>query len=278
MTSFSFYGAVRAACLLGLVLLGGATAPIAHALQDHGGHEGHSGHGAATEKPGGDPYLLDVDPVSGESLGPVANQVIVNHEGRELRFSSRKNADLFAAAPDKYLAALDRKMVEQQSPYYPLEVCVVSGDKLSKKDAIDFVYRNRLVRVSKAEHKATFLKESAPFLEKLDKAVIEKQKPKYKVSTCVVSGEKLGEMGDPIDRVVGNRLVRLCCKGCVKNLDKDPLTYLAKVDAEGKDNGANDKSGKDGGKALSYTCPMHSDVLRTEAGRCPKCGMDLVKK
>ncbi len=27
-----------------------------------------------------------------------------------------------------------------------------------------------------------------------------------------------------------------------------------------------------------YTCLMHPDVIRTEPGTCPKCGMRLVKK
>ena len=27
-----------------------------------------------------------------------------------------------------------------------------------------------------------------------------------------------------------------------------------------------------------YTCPMHADVLSDKPGKCPKCGMDLVKK
>ena len=31
--------------------------------------------------------------------------------------------------------------------------------------------------------------------------------------------------------------------------------------------------------ALSlYTCPMHPEVITDKAGKCPKCGMDLVKK
>ena len=25
-----------------------------------------------------------------------------------------------------------------------------------------------------------------------------------------------------------------------------------------------------------YTCPMHSEIREAKAGRCPKCGMDLV--
>ena len=27
-----------------------------------------------------------------------------------------------------------------------------------------------------------------------------------------------------------------------------------------------------------YTCPMHPEVVTTEPGRCPKCGMKLVPK
>lgn len=27
-----------------------------------------------------------------------------------------------------------------------------------------------------------------------------------------------------------------------------------------------------------YTCPMHSDVISDKPGKCPKCGMNLVKK
>ncbi len=28
----------------------------------------------------------------------------------------------------------------------------------------------------------------------------------------------------------------------------------------------------------NYTCPMHPEVMSDKAGKCPKCGMDLVKK
>lgn len=32
-----------------------------------------------------------------------------------------------------------------------------------------------------------------------------------------------------------------------------------------------------GGK-VAYTCPMHPEVTADKPGKCPKCGMDLVKK
>ena len=30
--------------------------------------------------------------------------------------------------------------------------------------------------------------------------------------------------------------------------------------------------------AMTYTCPMHSEVKGNKPGKCPKCGMDLVVK
>lgn len=30
--------------------------------------------------------------------------------------------------------------------------------------------------------------------------------------------------------------------------------------------------------SVTYTCPMHPEINSDEPGKCPKCGMDLVKK
>lgn len=32
------------------------------------------------------------------------------------------------------------------------------------------------------------------------------------------------------------------------------------------------------GQAVTYTCPMHPEVLSDKPGKCPKCGMELVLK
>ena len=57
----------------------------------------------------------------------------------------------------------------------------------------------------------------------------------YPLTTCVVSGEKLGEMGDIVEYThkeegKPDRLVRFCCSSCIMKFKKDPAKYLAKLD------------------------------------------------
>jgi YHS domain-containing protein len=62
----------------------------------------------------------------------------------------------------------------------------------------------------------------------------EKAKP-YPLEKCVVSDEKLGEMGKPYVFKHEGREVHLCCKDCLKDFKKDPAKYMKKLDeAEAK--------------------------------------------
>ena len=51
------------------------------------------------------------------------------------------------------------------------------------------------------------------------------------LTTCPVSGEKLGEMGKPCVFTYKGQEVKLCCPGCKKDFDKDPAPYLKKIRA-----------------------------------------------
>ncbi len=51
-------------------------------------------------------------------------------------------------------------------------------------------------------------------------------KSEYPLSTCVISGETLGDMGDPFIYKYKGVEVRFCCKGCVKDFQKEPEKYL----------------------------------------------------
>jgi YHS domain-containing protein len=190
--------------------------------------------GPATSPPAkfvfaGDPYMLATDPL-GDALP--AKPIIYQHDGRELRFANQQNLDAFKTDPAKYLPKVDQQMIEQQLPFYPLTTCMVSGDKLGGEmgKPVDLIYENRLVRFCCPDCIKDFKKDPSLYIGKLNAAVIAQQGPTYPLSTCVVSGDKLGEMGKPLDRVYGNRLVRFCCADCPKDFNKDPRTYLKMID------------------------------------------------
>lgn len=54
----------------------------------------------------------------------------------------------------------------------------------------------------------------------------------YPLDICIVNGEKLGSMGEPIVKVYEGREVRFCCSGCIKRFEADKAAYLAKIDAK----------------------------------------------
>ena len=74
---------------------------------------------------------------------------------------------------------------------------------------------------------------AAPLVTHADDAGKEAVKP-YPLDTCVVSGEKLGEMGKPYVFTHDGREVKLCCKSCLKDFKKDPAKYVKKMEAARK--------------------------------------------
>lgn len=53
----------------------------------------------------------------------------------------------------------------------------------------------------------------------------------YPLTTCVVSGDKLGEMGEPVVINYQGTEVRFCCNHCVAKFNANPAKYLAKLKA-----------------------------------------------
>jgi len=51
----------------------------------------------------------------------------------------------------------------------------------------------------------------------------------YPLDTCLVSGEKLGEMGKPFEIVYEGQQIKFCCKSCAPKFAKDPAKYLSKL-------------------------------------------------
>jgi YHS domain-containing protein len=128
---------------------------------------------------------------------------------------------------------------------YPIDYCIVSGEKLGAMgDPVIRSYDGREVRFCCNGCPPKFEKAKMKYLKQLDDAIIAKEKPSYPLLTCIVSGEKLGgDMGDPVDFVYNNRLVRFCCNGCVSKFMKERDKYLGKLrETEPSDSSPTDKS------------------------------------
>ncbi|MCP5517311.1 MAG: TRASH domain-containing protein [Verrucomicrobiales bacterium] len=111
---------------------------------------------------------------------------------------------------------------------YPLETCLVSGEKLGRMgEPHVVVHADREFRLCCKGCEKDFRKDPATFVTKFD-AAWKKVKP-YPLKTCLVSGEELGSMGKPVGFVYQGQEVRLCCKGCRKDFDKDPKAFLKKL-------------------------------------------------
>jgi len=69
-----------------------------------------------------------------------------------------------------------------------------------------------------------------PFLTAAEE---EKAKP-YPLKVCIVTGEKLGSMGEPASFVYEGQEIKLCCSHCKPRFDKDPAKHLKKLDESEK--------------------------------------------
>jgi len=57
----------------------------------------------------------------------------------------------------------------------------------------------------------------------------------YTLTTCIVTDEKLDAMGGAVTLVHEGQEVKFCCKGCIKDFNKDPAKFLKKLaEAEAK--------------------------------------------
>ena len=128
-------------------------------------------------------------------------------------------------------AAADKKPAAKP---YPLEKCVVSDEAFGGEmgDPHVFVHDGREVKLCCKSCLKGFNKETSKYVAKID-AAAKKVKP-YQLKTCVVSDEALGEMGEPYVFISEGQEVKLCCKSCLKEFQKDKKTYLKKAQTNAK--------------------------------------------
>lgn len=174
-------------------------------------------------------YPLDACAICDKQLGDEAvNKVI---DGNLYRTCSAGCAEKIAADHASARAKIERAVVAEQKKLWPLTTCPISGDAYDGEmiEPVDMVHGMRYFRLCCDGCKRGVLKNPDRVIQMVDKAWITEQTKTYPLETCVVSGEQLGSMGDPIDRMYGPTLVRLCCKGCNKTFDKTPAKFAKQV-------------------------------------------------
>lgn len=183
------------------------------------------------------PFPLNTCPVSGEVLGEDGDPIVKVYDGREIKFCCTKCVSKFEKNQAKYMAQIDEQIIKDQMPFYPMTTCVVSGEPLVEDGediAINKVYGNRLVRLCCNMCKKEFKEDPAKFIAELDKAAADQQRENYPLTTCPVSGEELGGMGEPTEAVIAGRLFRFCCSMCEPKVRANPAKYIAELDAARK--------------------------------------------
>lgn len=56
----------------------------------------------------------------------------------------------------------------------------------------------------------------------------------YPLSTCLITGAKLGSMGKPYVITAPGREIKFCCQGCVPEYEKNPADFLKKLETAEK--------------------------------------------
>jgi YHS domain-containing protein len=130
-------------------------------------------------------------------------------------------AGAYLAAP---LAGFAAEKKNEKAKPYPLDTCIVSGEKLGEMGkAYVFAQAGQEVRLCCKDCQKKFDADPAKYMKTIAEAKV------YPLDTCVVSGEKLGEMGKAYVFAHDGHVVKLCCQSCQKDFKKDPAKYLKKI-------------------------------------------------
>ncbi|MFG0274983.1 MAG: hypothetical protein ACF8QF_07995 [Phycisphaerales bacterium] len=175
-------------------------------------------------------YAMTTCPVSGQPLGDGAVTKI--YDGREVRFCCDDCPARFEEDQAAFMATMDAKLIAEQRWDWPLTTCPVSGHELGEGgEPVEMIVGTRFVKLCCDGCIEDFRANSAQYFKEIDKAIADAQRDDYPLTTCVISGEELGSMGEPVEIVIGTTLVRLCCKGCLPKVAKAPWDTLKKVHA-----------------------------------------------
>ena len=183
-------------------------------------------------------------PISGQ---PVDGKVAVEHAGKRIGVCCGKCETAVkgwsAEQKDAYLAKLAdagkapaAQDKAEQKPFgepYLVTECPVAGGPLGDSP-VEVTLEGRPILVCCAKCKAAAEKDPAGTLAKVDTLIAEQQRARYAMTNCVVMPDEalVGEDGADTAKeiVVGNRLFRVCCPGCIRKVKADPAKFAALLD------------------------------------------------
>ncbi len=171
-----------------------------------------------------DPFPLSECPVCGT---PLEAKTIVVQGPIDIPVCSKDCADSARQNMGDLVRTIEKRIIEQQLPFYPLTTCVVDDTKLGEGVGFNHVFRNRLFRLCSEDCRIKLEAEPADYFELLNEAVIKKQKATYPLTTCLVSDQPLG--ADAVDYVVANQLVRLAQESLKAKFNRQAGLYMEKL-------------------------------------------------
>jgi hypothetical protein len=190
-------------------------------------------------------------PVPGDTVNstcPISGQAVdgtttVEHAGKKIGVCCAKCQAAVAAwsaeQKDTYLAKVSAQAAPQQvealayAEPYLLTTCPIAGGPVGDKPTA-VTLEGRTIQVCCAKCKAAAEADPAGTLAKVDTMIAEQQRALYPLTHCVVMADESLVAEDGADTakevVVGNRLFRVCCPGCIKKVKKDPAKFAALLD------------------------------------------------
>lgn len=225
VTAVSCLALVGGACALAIAL-GAGSPPPAGGERRHGQPADHAEHAVPTVLA----YYLPTCAINTEEEMNPGRAVVMEHEGREVRFCCEGCVGTFEEDPAAALAKIDQMMIEDQLPLYPLTDCLVMEGHEMGDDAVNMIYKNRLVRFCCEGCIADFEEDPEKYLQRLDQAAAFQQGVEYPLAECAVAGHALADGEHPMQVVVGGRIIRLCCPDCMQELLRNPAEYVAMID------------------------------------------------
>ncbi|MEZ6015878.1 MAG: hypothetical protein R3F49_12240 [Planctomycetota bacterium] len=183
-------------------------------------------------------------PVSGQA---VDGSTVVEHNGKRIGVCCARCQAAVAAwtteQKDAYLTQLADagKPAQEKAPAAApafsepdlLTTCPIAGGPLGDKP-VAVTLEGRTVRVCCGKCKAAAEADPKGTLAKVDELIAAQQRALYPLDHCVVMPDEAlvnADGGDIAKEVViGNRLFRVCCPGCIRKIQKDPAKFAAQLD------------------------------------------------